>query len=98
MYFIGQDGLVHDDGYGGASAPAYAVDESGARRELLPRVAQALTDRFARDARGRFPIGDAVAAVTSAAGIAPCSPCQRRQEMLNRFGERIATFFYGSAR
>jgi hypothetical protein len=35
--------------------------------------------------QGEVGLGDAVKRVTSAVGISPCSACQKRAEMLNRW-------------
>lgn len=40
-------------------------------------------------AAGYGGLGDAIAAGTKAVGIEPCTPCQRRQAMLNRAVPRL---------
>jgi len=41
-----------------------------------------------RSAQG-VGLGDAIAAMTKAVGIAPCSPCEARRRMLNGIAPRI---------
>jgi hypothetical protein len=89
MYYVAPTG-IYDDGYGMSSAPAYGIDESGQRYELAPAYAAELTQRFARETAGRLPIGNAIARVTKAVGMKPCTPCAKRQAALNGFGNAIA--------
>ena len=96
MYYAASDGHIYNDGYGMVTSPAYGVTEQGERFELPEPAARKLTEQFLRE-HGRG-LGDMVAAATSAVGIKPCSPCKRRQEILNQFGQRVANFagyFYG---
>lgn len=122
MFYLTHDGQLDDDGYGFDTAPAYRVDERGARVELPPDVANHLTQQFADRIQARdgyvrgttqaqvrsmgalsgekvaeidrqFPIGDVIASLTGALGIAPCAPCKQRQEALNRFGNRVANLW-----
>lgn len=96
MYYAAPDGRIYDDGRGMVTAPAYGLTEYNERYELPEPSARALTEQFLRE-QGRG-LGDMVAAATGAVGIKPCSPCKRRQEILNRFGQRVANFaghFYG---
>jgi hypothetical protein len=92
MFYVGSDHQIRDDGYGMQTAPAYALDERGERLELPLEDSVALTKKW-RAEFSRLPLGDAVAAMTKAVGIAPCSPCQARQAAMNRMGERIAEWW-----
>ena len=56
----------------------------------IPELTPAQEAQLAEIQRSRFPIGDVIARLTGAVGIQPCAPCKRRQEWLNRFGDRIA--------
>jgi hypothetical protein len=93
MFFVGPDNQIRDDGYGMQTAPAYAVDERGERLELPPEDSSRLTRRYRVQFASRLPLGDAVAAVTKAVGIQPCPPCQARQAAMNRFGDRLASWW-----
>jgi hypothetical protein len=92
MLYVAPDGSILDDGYGMATAPAYAVDEHGARLELSPEDALGLTRQYQAQFRSRLPLGDAVARVTKAVGIQPCTPCEARQRAMNQFGDRLAGY------
>jgi hypothetical protein len=108
VYYLGPDGIVYDDGYGDMSRP-YGFDRSGRRIGLDPETTASLTARYYADnppqpvgglssaqvaaIRSRFPIGDAVARLTSMVGIQPCAPCKQRQATLNQVGDRIARYF-----
>lgn len=92
MFFVAPDGQILDDGYGMDTAPAYAVDERGARLELPPADALGLTRQYQASFQSRLPLGDAVARMTKAVGIQPCTPCQARQKAMNRFGDRVASY------
>lgn len=93
MFFIGPDNQIRDDGYGMQTAPAYAVNERGTRLELSAEDATALTRRWRAEFQSRLPLGDAVARMTKAVGIQPCTPCQARQAAMNQFGDRVASFW-----
>jgi hypothetical protein len=93
MYYVAVNGQIYDDSYGMDSAPAYGIDGSGSRYELPSDDAAALTQRFAREKAGRLPIGNAVARVTKAVGMKPCTPCAKRQAALNNFGNAVAQRF-----
>jgi hypothetical protein len=91
MYYVSAGGQIFDDGYGMNSSPAYGIDDRGARYELAPPYAAELTQRFAKETTaGRLPIGNAIARVTKAVGMKPCTPCARRQAALNGFGDAVA--------
>ncbi len=108
MYYLAHDGQTYDDGLGDV-AGAYGLDVYGRRFALEPEVATHLTARYYADhppeaigglssehiaeIRGRFPIGDVIARLTSALGVKPCAPCKRRQATLNQFGDRMAKFW-----
>jgi len=108
VYYVGPNGRVFDDGFGD-QLRAYGVDLDGRRYALLPEVEERLTARYMADhppmsfgalsaervaaIRSRFPIGDAIAKVTSAVGIQPCAPCKKRQAALNALGDRFARAF-----
>jgi len=105
VYFIAPDSNIYDDGHGMTTWPAYGVDEYDRRYELDATDAAALTQQWKTDSnlrdsgsRSRFPIGDAVARVTKAVGIAACVPCQQRQATLNKFGDRLAGYWNGDRR
>ena len=91
-YVVNQE--IYDDGYGMQTAPAYGVDAQGSRYELAPEYARELTMRYQAQ-MSRLPLGDAVARVTKAFGVEPCSPCQRRQAAMNSFGDRLAGWWSG---
>ena len=97
MYFVAPDQKIYDDGQGMQSWPAYGIDEYQGRYELDAESAAMLTQKWqeeqAQEVRSRFPLGDAIARVTKAVGIQPCAPCQQRQAMLNKFGDRIAGYW-----
>jgi hypothetical protein len=93
MFFISSDNQIHDDGYGMQTAPAYAVDGRGARLELPPEDASQLTRLYRSQFASRLPLGDAVARMTKVVGIQPCTPCQARQAAMNRFGDRLASWW-----
>ena len=42
-------------------------------------------------------LGDAIAKVTNALGVAPCEPCKKRQEQLNALGTKVAQAVRGKA-
>jgi len=90
MYYVSPGGQIFDDGYGMTSSPAYGIDASGQRYELAPVYAAELTQRFASETAGRLPIGNAIARVTKAVGMKPCTPCAKRQAALNGFGDAVA--------
>jgi hypothetical protein len=90
VYYVSANGQIYDDSYGMNSAPAYGIDGNGERYELAPDESAALTQRFARETAGRLPIGNAIARVTKAVGMKPCTPCAKRQAALNGFGNAIA--------
>lgn len=108
MYYVAPDGKVYDDGMGDHTR-AYGVDPIGHRFSLEPHVVERLTARYYVDhppaavgglspervaeIRSRFPIGDAIARLTSVVGIKPCAPCKRRQQALNQLGDRAARYF-----
>lgn len=110
MYYVAHDGQIYDDGRGDWTN-AYAVGPGGQRLGLSPDVASRLTQRYYADhpppaigglpaekiaeIRSRFPIGDVIASLTTAAGIQPCAPCKRRQAALNAMGDRVAGVFGG---
>jgi hypothetical protein len=94
MFFVAPNREVYDDGQGASTWPAYGLDEYNRRYELEPAYAADLTKRWQAQ-NSRLPIGNAIARVTKAVGIAPCPPCQQRQAMLNRIGDRMAGFFKG---
>lgn len=93
MFYVGPDNQIHDDGYGMQTAPAYAVDERGARLELPPEDGVALTRQYRAQAQSRLPLGDVVARMTKAVGIQPCAPCQERQAAMNQFGDRFVEYW-----
>lgn len=93
MFYVGPDNQIRDDGYGMQTAPAYAVDERGTRFELPSEDSVALTKEWRAQFQSRLPLGDAVAHMTKAVGIQPCSPCQARQAAMNQFGDRLAGFW-----
>jgi hypothetical protein len=94
VYFVSADGSVADDGDMSPSAVPYAIDAYGGRHALPPDYEAALGDSYrallAAQIQGRMRLGDVVARMTQAMGVQPCAPCKRRQEWLNRFGDRIA--------
>lgn len=92
MFYIGLNGEIMDDGQG--DGVAYALGPWGERRELLPEDAQRLTEQWRMQQKSRLPVGDWVARATSAVGIAPCSPCKRRQMALNELGDRLLGFLH----
>jgi len=90
MLYVGPDQQIHDDGFGMSTAPAYMLTSDGQRLELDTAYATSLTRQFQQSFRSRLPLGDAVARVTKAFGVQPCTPCQERQRAMNRFGDRFA--------
>jgi hypothetical protein len=44
----------------------------------------------------RLPLGDAVAALTTAVGVKPCGKCKQRQEALNAASLRLVAFIQRS--
>lgn len=93
MYFVSPDQSILDDGYEMQTAPAYGLNADQTRYELDSEYAFQLTRRWISENKrrvplSRFPLGDAVARVTRAAGIEPCEPCNHRKDVLNRLGDR----------